>query len=253
MMKVTADVAAGKKPADIQKELTDMVKLYQVDPAQVKAEQANERTNKTPMAPAPPVGQPADRVPMDKLYEQHSDNAVPEVRNMAQQGTLDGPGKQKTVDGGLAAVAGNAYPALLGSQPGRQPLDMSKVVPSVMSKWERVQGILGQQYPIVSAYRNPKVNAKAGGAKNSEHMRGEAIDIDVRKVSIPDRLKLMQVAGNLGFTGVGVYPNSIHLDIGHTRMWGPDHTHLSIPNWAAPFYASHVIGARAEQQANADE
>ena len=118
MMKVTADVAAGKKPADIQKELTDMVKLYQVDPAQVKAEQANERTNKTPMAPAPPVGQPADRVPMDKLYEQHSDNAVPEVRNMAQQGTLDGPGKQKTVDGGLAAVAGKRLSSTVGITAG---------------------------------------------------------------------------------------------------------------------------------------
>ena len=249
MLKVNSDVAAGKKPAEIQKELTDMVKSYQVDPKQVQAEEDRESKNNSPMVPAPPVNKPDARVPMDQLYQQHSDNAVP-----AQQGSLDGSGKPKTVDGGLPAVAGNAYPALLGTQPGRQPLDMSKVVPSVMSKWERVQGVLGQQYPIVSGYRDPAVNAAAGGAKDSEHMRGEAIDIDVRNVPIPQRLKLMQVAGNLGFTGVGVYPNSIHLDIGNRRMWGPDHTHTSIPDWAAPFYASHMIGAKAEQQAaNPDE
>lgn len=143
---------------------------------------------------------------------------------------------------------GGELPVLTGTQAGRQPLDMSGLNPVVLSKWERVQGILGYQVPVVSAYRDPKKNAKAGGAKKSQHMHGNAIDLDVRHMSKAERIRVIEVASALGFKGIGVYENSIHLDVGGRRVWGPTHHGDSIPAWAKSTIATHMkngYGAKA--------
>ena len=66
---------------------------------------------------------------------------------------------------------------------------------------------------IVSAYRSPEHNLKIGGALNSYHVKGEAIDVNTSGMN--DRLKYFFVlqAGNAGFKGIGIYDNFIHLDI----------------------------------------
>ena len=46
---------------------------------------------------------------------------------------------------------------------------------------ERVRALLGDRAITVhSAYRSPLVNAAVGGAKTSQHMKGEAVDFHVR-------------------------------------------------------------------------
>lgn len=146
----------------------------------------------------------------------------------------------------LPVLGGSRAPGLLlGNQPGRQPLSMDGVRPPVTQHWEAVQGKLGYQVPIVSGFRDPATNARAGGAKGSQHMQGNAIDIDVSKMPTDKRLEVIKAASAQGFTGIGVYGNSLHLDMrsGAPVAWGPSHHGDSIPSWAASTLQEHMAGA----------
>ena len=70
---------------------------------------------------------------------------------------------------------------------------------------ERIREHFGKPVTITSAYRTPAHNAKAGGAKFSQHLYGRAADIRVQDVSVEDVAayaeSLMPDRG-----GVGRYP-----------------------------------------------
>ena len=70
---------------------------------------------------------------------------------------------------------------------------------------ERIRERFGKPVTITSAYRTPAHNAKAGGAKFSQHLYGRAADIRVQDVSVEDVAayaeSLMPDRG-----GVGRYP-----------------------------------------------
>lgn len=93
---------------------------------------------------------------------------------------------------------------------------------------------------VVSGFRGAKRNAKAGGAKHSQHKRGNAVDIDVDGMPRAEQVRLIRMASEQGFTGIGVYGNSIHLDYGGRRAWGPDHHAESLPKWASEAIAEHL-------------
>lgn len=76
---------------------------------------------------------------------------------------------------------------------------------------------------IICGYRTPDTNEflrthTSGVARNSLHMRAEAIDIRLPGVST---LKLRDTALKLARGGVGYYPQSgfIHVDVGRVRRW----------------------------------
>jgi uncharacterized protein YcbK (DUF882 family) len=76
---------------------------------------------------------------------------------------------------------------------------------------------------VISAYRSPETNEmlrkrSSGVAKNSYHVRGQAIDVRLADVSTD---KLRDVALNLKRGGVGYYKNSdfVHVDTGPIRRW----------------------------------
>ncbi len=80
-----------------------------------------------------------------------------------------------------------------------------------------------KQFNIVSGYRSPHTNAmlrkkREGVAKNSFHIKGQAVDIYVPNVSLR---KLRDVALGLQKGGVGYYPSShfVHVDVGPVRSW----------------------------------
>ncbi len=80
------------------------------------------------------------------------------------------------------------------------------------------------RFEIISAYRSPETNARlrktsSGVAKNSLHIRGQAVD--VRLSDLSTRL-LCEAALELGRGGVGYYRRSdfVHLDTGEVRAWG---------------------------------
>ncbi|CAN1535090.1 Zn-DD-carboxypeptidase_like domain containing protein [Rhabdaerophilaceae bacterium] len=78
---------------------------------------------------------------------------------------------------------------------------------------------------VVSAYRSPGTNAMLARrsravAKNSQHMRGQAMDMHIPGVSMA---KVREIAMRLQRGGVGYYPTAgspfVHLDVGTVRSW----------------------------------
>jgi uncharacterized protein YcbK (DUF882 family) len=127
------------------------------------------------------------------------------------------------------------------SKRGYQP-DLENLQPRVKSGVATLQEAWGRPLPVVSGFRDPARNRKAGGAKHSQHQHGNAVDIDVSDLSKEERLNLIRLASSQGFTGIGVYANSIHLDYGKRRSWGPSHSSDSIPGWASAVISDHLKG-----------
>jgi len=111
----------------------------------------------------------------------------------------------------------------------------------VTSRFNELQGFVGP-LKVISGYRSPSYNRRVGGAKKSQHTSGNAIDIDVRHLSIEQRQELIKNASALGYKGIGVYANSIHLDMGSRRYWGPNYSGNSLPGWARRVIRSHMSG-----------
>lgn len=61
-----------------------------------------------------------------------------------------------------------------------------------------------------STYRSPEKNRRVGGARNSRHLKGQAVDFRVN--SSKDRATFIKEALNLGLS-VGVMRNALHVDI----------------------------------------
>ncbi|MBC3436838.1 DUF882 domain-containing protein [Pseudomonas sp. BW16M2] len=85
------------------------------------------------------------------------------------------------------------------------------------------QGIL-RQFEVVSAYRDPRLNACAGGAPSSAHMRAFAVDLLLPRWADPSPLcRFWQQHGQAWNMGLGRYPSGrIHLDTAGYRTWGGD-------------------------------
>lgn len=114
----------------------------------------------------------------------------------------------------------------------------------------RLQGAWKKPLKVNSAYRDPEHNAKVGGAKGSQHIQGNAFDIDVSDLSQDERISLITQARAAGFAGIGVYNNSLHFDVGGNRAWGPDYHRGSLPAWAAGA-VSAPIGAEVARSETA--
>jgi uncharacterized protein YcbK (DUF882 family) len=80
-------------------------------------------------------------------------------------------------------------------------------------------------FEVISAYRSPQTNEMlrnasmhTGVAKDSMHMRGQAIDVRLADVPLE---RLRSVALQLRRGGVGFYPASdfVHVDTGRIRYW----------------------------------
>ena len=87
----------------------------------------------------------------------------------------------------------------------------------------RIKGGNGDNkpYEVISAYRCKKTNdalRSEGAAKNSYHMKGQAIDIRMNQFSTNE---IKKIALDLQAGGVGYYPasNFVHIDTGPVRNW----------------------------------
>ena len=121
-------------------------------------------------------------------------------------------------------------------------VDIRNLNPRMSSALEAFRKI----YPdanITSGYRSPAYNRRVGGARKSQHMHGNAMDISVRGMSPEDQLKMLQWWKSQGAAGFGYYPNSqsIHVDFGRPRAWGPDRTSRSLGQTPS-FFRDFVAG-----------
>lgn len=73
----------------------------------------------------------------------------------------------------------------------------------------------GVPFYITSGFRTPEENEAIGGSKNSAHMIGQAVDIDV-KDSI-HRFYIVKGLVEAGFNRIGVYTKHIHADTDETK------------------------------------
>lgn len=84
---------------------------------------------------------------------------------------------------------------------------------------------MGKTLTINSAYRSPKYNKKIGGAKNSFHSTGLAMDISMAGLSNDEIRKFIRIASQEGFMGIAYYSGSnfTHIDLGSRRTWTSGH------------------------------
>lgn len=79
----------------------------------------------------------------------------------------------------------------------------------------------GRPVLVTSGYRTRATNERLGAlgidaARNSFHLRGRAVDIQIPGVAPASMAKLGSL---LGLGGVGLYASFLHLDTGPRRMW----------------------------------
>lgn len=93
--------------------------------------------------------------------------------------------------------------------------DFNDCHPSFMHKIELLREACNFPFIVTSAFRCVNYNERIGGAKNSAHTLGQALDI---KVSHEKAFEIVRLAYDFGFTGIGVSQKGpkesrfIHLD-----------------------------------------
>jgi uncharacterized protein YcbK (DUF882 family) len=77
---------------------------------------------------------------------------------------------------------------------------------------------------VLSAYRTPTYNALIGGAKNSQHIQGRAIDLrPPSHMSVDEFYSIIRgLAKTSAIRGIGKYKTFVHVDIrpgDHLALW----------------------------------
>ena len=82
--------------------------------------------------------------------------------------------------------------------------------PDFMSKLETLRQLFGKKMKLDSAFRCKTWNQKVGGAPDSQHLYGRAVDVAIHDDA--DRYRLFSLAVTCGFSGIGVHHDFIHID-----------------------------------------
>ena len=85
-----------------------------------------------------------------------------------------------------------------------------KVDHRLVERLQKLRDRLGKPIIITSGYRTPEHNKKVGGAPNSQHLHGTAVDIKIYGMTPK---QILPHAEAVGFTGIGLYSGHIHVDV----------------------------------------
>lgn len=126
------------------------------------------------------------------------------------------------VDGEFVASALQDVNEFLGDFRTGDSIDMDAELLNILYDLRQSVGSDGA-YEVISAYRSPATNEMlrqqgSGVARNSQHLKGKAIDVRLRGV---DTAALRDAAIALQRGGVGYYKGSdfVHVDTGRVRRW----------------------------------
>lgn len=108
------------------------------------------------------------------------------------------------------------------------PPDRTRVDPAIAEIARRMARALGTRITVNSAYRNRQYNASVGGASNSKHMYGKAMDLAYIGSSGTERQRMLTAAIEAGAQGIGLYNSFMHIDLGPKRTWNQP-----FPRWAS--------------------
>ncbi len=146
-----------------------------------------------------------------------------------------GGGALLTSSGGVGSGSGGGGG---GSYSGKS---LDGLTPDTREKLNELNRKIGGTFAIVSAYRAPAYNEKIGGASKSLHMSGKAIDISWPSQDQASKILFIQTAREIGFGGIGIYPNFIHIDTGNIRAWGANGKSATLPDWARSALANATV------------
>lgn len=85
---------------------------------------------------------------------------------------------------------------------------------------QKARNQIGRPFQVNSWYRPPAINRAVGGATRSQHLYGNAADLEVSGYS---GRRVANAVMTWWPGGIGIYshmPNVVHLDVGPRRMWG---------------------------------
>lgn len=91
---------------------------------------------------------------------------------------------------------------------------VSRIDHMLVERLERMRLILDYPLIVTSGFRCVEHNKAVGGAQDSYHLDGKAVDLALHTST--DRFALVQAAFAAGFERIGVYKRWIHLDVGDT-------------------------------------
>ena len=93
----------------------------------------------------------------------------------------------------------------------------------LLVRLDRMRIRAGIPLVITSSYRSPERNDAVGGADDSAHMRGYAVDI--RCNTSRNRFRVLRAAYLENFNRIGVYATHVHVDCDPSLVgdvtWGP--------------------------------
>lgn len=91
--------------------------------------------------------------------------------------------------------------------------------PSTAAALAQLRVCTKRRFRLRSGWRSPAHNRRVGGASDSQHLHGLAVDLTVPHAH---RDALYRCATAAGFTGFGWGSTSTHLDLGRARWWTYD-------------------------------
>lgn len=194
---------------------------------------------------SPAEAEKARQLYIEKSEQELAINIADALIRANPEEVISGMGIQPNPDDPLDATRANTRLPIVAAA----GVNVQDVDPAVLTRYEQLQGAFGKQLTIISGSRDPDHNDAVGGADGSQHLPGngsKAIDVDVSELSQAERIRLIETASAMGFTGIGVYGNSLHFDTGSRRAWGPSHGSESVPGWAKDAIDRHTSGQIAE-------
>lgn len=89
----------------------------------------------------------------------------------------------------------------------------SDMSPKLLVLLQALRYVLGFPLTITSACRCESHNRAVGGYPSSRHKLGQAIDISTKNMTAGAKQRLLEFALFLGFKGIGIGKDFIHLDV----------------------------------------
>lgn len=99
---------------------------------------------------------------------------------------------------------------------GRQSCDAVPISMEVVDRLEKIRAEFAGDLHVSSASRCVIWNRHVGGAPNSYHLKGLAVDL---LCDINSRETIIHLGKVYGFGGIGIATNFVHLDLGPERVW----------------------------------
>ena len=103
------------------------------------------------------------------------------------------------------------------SKCGRQmPENIKKNIIEIIHNLQVIRDEVKVPISITSGYRSPEHNAKVKGAKDSQHVKGTAVDFKVQGLTpkqVSPIVERLIKEGKIKQGGIGIYPSWVHYDI----------------------------------------